>query len=381
MSGPRDTTFITRFDLVGASGPRVAVKDVFDMAGTITTNGCKAIVDHAQPATRDAVCLAGFRTGARIVGKANLHELGFGASGVNPWFGTPVNPRAPDRIPGGSSSGPAVAVASGDVAIGLGTDTGGSVRFPAGCCGITGLKTTWGRVPLGGVAPLAPSMDSVGPLAADVLGLVEAMTLLEPGFRPSAFRDGQRVGRFRLAADPAVDNAIDRALAAAGLIVVSLDPLPWELADAAARVQLMAEVHDTLGWLARDRPEGLGTDTRRRFAAAAAISSADRATAATGRRTWRAQLEDLFGRVDVLALPTMVEPPPTLRNPDRSSDILRTRAVNLAGVPALSLPVPIRADKSDGPDVLPASLQLVGSWGTEPELLALGSVIEAAVRQ
>ena len=231
-------------------------------------------------------------------------------------------------------------MASGEAAIGLGTDTGGSVRFPAGCCGITGLKTTWGRIPLGGVAPLAPSMDSVGPLAGDISGVVEAMTLLEPGFTPSPFRDGQRVGRFRLAADPAVDDAIDGALAAAGLVVVALDPWPWELADAAARVQLMAEVHDTLGWLARDRPEGLGTDTRRRFAAAAAISRDDRAAATTGRRTWRSQLEDLFGWFDVLALPTMVEPPPTLRNADRSSDIVRTRAVNLAGVPALSLPVP-----------------------------------------
>jgi amidase len=380
MSHPIDTTFLVRFNNVEGAGPQVAVKDVFDMAGTVTTNGCKAVADYARPATLDAVCLAGFRSGARIVGKANLHELGFGTSGINPWFGTPVNPRAPERIPGGSSSGPAVAVASGEVTIALGTDTGGSIRFPAACCGIVGLKTTWGRVPLDGVAALAPSMDSVGPLAADVAGVAQAMTLLEPGFRTSAFRHGQRVGRLRLAADRAVDDAIDAALAAAGLAVLSVDPLAWELADAAARVQLMAEVHDTLGWLASDRPEGLGADTRRRFSAAAAISGDDRAAAATGRQTWRAQLEDLFGRFDVLALPTMVEPPPLLQNPDRSSVILRTRAVNLAGVPALSLPVPIQADQRDGPNSLPASLQLVGPWGAEPELLALGSVIEAAIR-
>ena len=97
-----DSTFLVRFDDVHGPGPRVAVKDVFDMAGTVTTNGCKAVANYSASATIDAVCLAGFRTGARVVGKANLHELGFGTSGINPWFGTPVNPRAPDRIPGGS---------------------------------------------------------------------------------------------------------------------------------------------------------------------------------------------------------------------------------------------------------------------------------------
>ena len=124
------STFIRRLDRPG-SGPRIAVKDVIDIAGVPTTAGCKALADTAAPAARDAACMAGARAaGAAIVGKANLHELAFGASGVNQWFGTPVNPLDPTLLPGGSSSGSAVAVAEGSADIGYGTDTGGSVRIP-----------------------------------------------------------------------------------------------------------------------------------------------------------------------------------------------------------------------------------------------------------
>jgi Asp-tRNA(Asn)/Glu-tRNA(Gln) amidotransferase A subunit family amidase len=110
---------------------------------------------------------------------ANLTELCWSAVGVNPWSGTPADPR---RIPGRSSSGSAVAVAAGETDVALGTNTGGSVRIPAACCGIAGLKTTWGRVPVDGVYPLAPSMDTVGPLGADVAATELGMRLIEPGF-------------------------------------------------------------------------------------------------------------------------------------------------------------------------------------------------------
>src|SRR3984957_20029938 len=164
------TTFITRYATSGA-GVRLAVKDLIDMAGEPTTAGCRAVAERAVPAVRDAACLAGAReAGARIVGRTNLHELALGVTGVNLWSGTPVNPLDPTRVPGGSSSGSAVAVASGEADIAYGADTGGSVRIPAACCGIVGLKTTWGRIPLTGVRPLAPSLDTVGPMAADIAG-------------------------------------------------------------------------------------------------------------------------------------------------------------------------------------------------------------------
>ncbi len=214
------STFITRFDTSG-SGVRLAVKDLIDMEGVPTTAGCRAVANEAAPATADAVCLAGARAaGARIVGRTNLHELALGVTGVNPWYGTPVNPLDPRLVPGGSSSGSAVAVATFDADVAYGSDTGGSVRIPSACCGTAGLKTTWGRVPLVGVWPLSPRFDTVGPMARDVAGLVLGMELLEPGFVVEQ-RAPVRVARLRLEAHPAIDAAIDRALRV----------VEWEVSD------------------------------------------------------------------------------------------------------------------------------------------------------
>src|SRR5579859_4243239 len=140
------STFITKLDTTG-TGPRLAVKDIIDVRGVPTTAGSRAVAEAAVPAAADAACLAGARAaGARIVGKTNLHELAMLPLGTNPWFGSPVNPLDGARIPGGSSSGSAVAVANDDADVALGSDTGGSVRVPSACCGTAGLKTTHGRV-------------------------------------------------------------------------------------------------------------------------------------------------------------------------------------------------------------------------------------------
>src|SRR2546430_11064162 len=167
-------TFITRLETTG-TGLRLAVKDLIDMAGLPTTAGSEAVVHGAAPAANDAACLAGTRMAeaageGRVVGQANLHELAFGASGINDTFGTPVNPLDPSRIPGGSSSGSAVAVGGDEADLAFGTDTGGSVRVPSACCGTAGLKTTHGRVPPEGVWPPASSLDTLGPMARDVAG-------------------------------------------------------------------------------------------------------------------------------------------------------------------------------------------------------------------
>src|SRR5215469_16145791 len=146
----RMTTFITRLPSPpGATGPRLAVKDLIDVEGVPTTAGSRAVAETASRVGRDAACLAGARAaGAVIVGKANLHELAYGGAGFNEWFGTPVNPLNPELLPGGSSSGSAVAVADGEAEVAYGSDTGGSVRIPSAFCGITGLKTTHGRISL-----------------------------------------------------------------------------------------------------------------------------------------------------------------------------------------------------------------------------------------
>src|SRR5580704_17147449 len=121
------STWIEKWAVPAEGGPTVAVKDLIDVAGSVTTAACRALADRGVVAQADAPCIASVRrAGGRLVGKANLHELAFGTSGINPWFGTPANPADPGRVPGGSSSGSAVAVATAEADVGLGSDTGGS---------------------------------------------------------------------------------------------------------------------------------------------------------------------------------------------------------------------------------------------------------------
>ena len=368
------TTFITRYDTSGP-GVRLAVKDLIDMEGEPTTAGCRAVAAHAEPAERDAVCLAGARAaGARIVGRSNLHELALGVTGVNPWYGTPVNPLDPTLVPGGSSSGSAVAVAIGEADVAYGSDTGGSVRIPAACCGTTGLKTTWGRIPLDGVWPLSPSFDTVGPMARDIAGLVVGMQLLEPGFTvPDP--DGSaalRVARLRIDADPAITAAIDRALALAGWDSRDLPVPGWDEATMQAGLLLVVEAWHSDAALVEADPDGIGDDVRDRLRVGAAFDDATVRAAWLVQREWKATLERIFHEVDILVTPTLTIFPPRLEEGD---DLLVSRCtlpVNLAGVPALSLPVPTSGS-------LPASIQLIGPAGSEAQLLAAGALLEEAV--
>jgi amidase len=370
------STWISR-EATPGPGLRVAVKDLIDVAGLPTTAGSRAIAERATPAAADAPCLAGLRAAiargqACLAGKTNLHELAYGISGINAYFGTPVNPLDPLRVPGGSSSGSAVAVASGEADVAYGSDTGGSIRIPAACCGVAGLKTTWGRIPLTGVWPLAPSMDTIGPMARDVAGLIAGMKLLEPGF--SAGEPAPRVvGRVVIGADPIIDHAVDAALAATGWDVVQVSLEGLDRATVAAMTVLDAEAWASDGGYADAAPDKIGRDVLARLREASTITPAAVGAARQDAVRWRATLASLWERVDLLALPTLLGFPPTL---DKSREMVRIRGltspVNLAGVPALALPVP-----TGGP--LPASVQLIGPAGGEESLLAAGAIFEQAV--
>ncbi|HEX2575976.1 MAG TPA: amidase [Aquihabitans sp.] len=373
-----DATWITRLDpstdpLARPDGARLAVKDCIDVAGVVTTAGSPAVAATAQPAAADAACLAGSRAaGARIEGKANLHELCFGSSGVNPHYGTPVNPIDPRRVPGGSSSGSAVAVATGQADIGIGTDTTGSIRNPAACCGITGLRATWGAVPLAGVRPLAPSLDAVGVLARTVTELAVGATLLDPRLTAGDLAPSPTVGRFRLPdTDPTIDAAIDSALLAAGLVAVEVELPGWADAHAAGLTVLFGEallVNDDL-W--RDHRHELGDDLVERFTFAQAIGPGELGEARARREPWRQELADVLGSVGVLALPTMAQYPARIGRHAVAPNPAAP-AVSLSGHPALALPVP-----SGG--LLPASVQLVAPDHHEPRLLATAVAIEDAL--
>jgi amidase len=364
------TTFITRYETSG-TGVRLAVKDLIDMEGEPTTAGCRAVADRALPAPRDAACMAGARAaGARIVGRTNLHELALGVTGINPWYGTPVNPVDPTRVPGGSSSGSAVAVAVGDADVAYGSDTGGSVRIPAACCGTAGLKTTWGRIPLHDVWPLSPSFDTVGPMARDVAGLVVGMELLEPGFAV-AETTGVTIGRLRPPADPLIDAAVDKALRDTEWPILELDVPEWDQATAHAGLLLMVEAWGSNRALVARDPDGIGKLVRERLALGASFDAATIAAAWSGQRAWKQTLEGLFEQVDFLVTPTLTIFPPAL---DDGDDLLVARCtipVNLAGVPALALPLP-----TSGP--LPTSIQLIGPAHSEERLLAAGAWLESA---
>lgn len=366
------TTFIRRFETSG-TGIRLAVKDLIDMEGVPTTAGCRALAERAQPAERDAACLAGARAaGVRIVGRTNLHELALGVSGVNPWYGTPINPLDPSLVPGGSSSGSAVAVTSGEAEVAFGTDSGGSVRIPAACCGVVGLKTTFGRIPLDGVRPLAPSLDTVGPMAQDVSGLFVGMELLEPGFRMNEKFAG-RVGRLRVECDPLIDAAIDRALAATGWEIVDIFVPEWDEAGAACGLIIVAEAWQSNRPLAEGAPELIGEDVLERLRVGRDADASALAVARGIADVWRARLSALFEEIDLLATPTITIFPPPI---DRAGELLAARSrctlqANLSGVPALALPVPTEGS-------IPASLQLMAPWGGEESVLAAGLAIENA---
>jgi amidase len=368
-------TFITRLDGSG-SGPRLAVKDLIDVRGVPTTAGCKAVAESAQPADADAACLAGARAaGAAIVGKANLHELAFGGAGINEWYGTPVNPLDPALLPGGSSSGSAVAVAEGSADYGYGTDTGGSVRIPSAFCGLAGLKTTYGRISLDRVWPLSPSLDTVGPIALDVAGLAGAMALLEPGFAVGA-RPAARLGRLRPpaeAADPRVDAAIDAVLHCSGLEIIELSLPEWRTALMRTHELLDSEAATVnAGLLADPNNDGkISAAVRTRLELGAAVPVAQVSQARAYQRSWRAQWAELLGQVDALVLPTVAFFPPPIADAGPHNFTQLTAPVNMAGLPALALPVPAQGR-------LPASLQLVGPANGEELLLATGATVEEA---
>lgn len=328
-----------------AQGSRVAVKDLFDMAGLPTSAGSAAL---SRVATTTAPILAGLN----VVGRTQMHELAYGITGINRWQGTPTNPLNTAWIPGGSSSGSAVVVANDEADVAIATDTGGSVRIPAACCGVYGLKTAHGRIDTRGCWPLAPSLDTIGPIASSLERLVIGMQLLEPGFMLGS---PGRIARWRPAAATGVDDALDRTLGRRDEI-----SLPgWEAADVACAVLLNIESFRSSGHLLSS---GLvAADVAGRLRAGGPRTPHELERALTVQALWRREIDAVLDQYEVIALPVLRDTPPSLGDPERIYDLRLTLPINLAGLPALAMPVPRR----DGP---PASLQLVGR--SEEVLLA-----------
>ncbi len=374
---------------------RLAVKDNIDMQGVVTTAGSQFFQQTHKPAQADAPCLTIARQrNVQIVGKTNLTEFAVSPSGVNEYFGTPENPLRHNLIPGGSSSGNAVAIASGMADVAFGTDTAGSIRVPAACCGIVGLKTTHGLISIEGVYPVEPKhLDTVGPMGRDIASTVQGMDLLQTGFagKYAAAKAGKpsgrsiRVGRLKLkGTDPDIDVAIDEALAKAGFQVVPLDDsfrAKWDNAKTDGNTIASAGV-----WISDQRLQfALGVTTRTKAVIRLGqVTYTTTYRAAVARQTaWQGTLNNVFENVDVIAVPTLQKMPPALPLLNLRIGILEalvlemqnTVAVNFAGNPALTMPIPVR-NKS----VPVTSLQLVGPRLGEAELLNVGRLVEEAVK-
>jgi aspartyl-tRNA(Asn)/glutamyl-tRNA(Gln) amidotransferase subunit A len=368
--------YITELDGAGAAaGPALAVKDLFDTAGVRTTYGSAVFADHVPGRTATAVeRLVG--SSYRMVGKANLHEFAWGITSENPHYGTVPNPMAPGRVAGGSSGGCGAALAAGIADAALGSDSAGSIRIPAACCGIAGHKPTHGLVPIDGCWPLAPSFDVAGPMAPDVAGCTRMLQALVPGFAPATLEslDGVRVGvAWTERADPLVRARVEAAAALFGDRRALDLPLPEGVYPAFAREA--ATVHADLF---REHRAQYGENVATKIERALRITDAEAAAAPAARDAYRARIAELTADVDLVVTPTV----PMVAPPVGVGDLaLRGRMIELtfpwsaAGAPALALPC------GAAEDGLPASVQLAGRPGDDGLVLAAGALLEAALAE
>jgi amidase len=352
----------------------VAVKDCIDIEG-LPTKGGSAALDDAPAATRNAqVVDTLLAAGCRIIGKANMHELAYGVTGINHWTGTPVNPGFPDRIPGGSSSGSAVAVAEGLVDFAVGTDTGGSIRTPAASCGVFGFKPTFGRVSREGAWPRHSTLDCIGPFARSMKVIEAAMAILAADYVPRTDEPGRYalVGLDHVDAD--VRSAFDGALAAIVPASAHVDLPGLEDAYAANIAIIAAETYAQFGHLTDSGK--LGADVQARLTAAASIDAAALEKAEAVRQRFMAEVDALLRVHDVLVMPTMPCFPLALADAGDAQAALRTTALvrpfNLSGHPALTVPVL-------APAGLPIGIQVVGRRGDDETVCAFGRMLEREI--
>jgi amidase len=361
-----------------------AVKDLFDVEGWPTGGGNPDWLAGSVPATATSTAARRLMaSGATLIGKTHTDELAYSLSGTNVHYGTPINPNALGRIPGGSSSGSAAAVAAGLVDFALGTDTGGSIRVPASYCGVFGLRPSWGRVPVDGVLALAPSYDTVGVFARDASGLRSAAAALFGDER----RGGAPVEGLVVAddawalADPTAGTALRLALDGIGLPLEHVDlagpsgGLP--LWAHAFRILQGAEAWATHGeWISRRMPR-FGPGIAARFATASRISPTDVREAGLVRRAAAERLRSLLDGRRVLVIPSTSGPAPLLGADLRLREDVRDRTLQMtciaghAGAPVVAVPLATH-------DGLPLGLSLIGTPGHDEQVLDLAVAVCAA---
>jgi aspartyl-tRNA(Asn)/glutamyl-tRNA(Gln) amidotransferase subunit A len=369
-------------------GTIVSIKDLFDVAGEPTRAGSKILAEEALPATADAVAVARLRAaGAVIVAKTNMTEFAFSGIGANPHFGTPGNPRDRKRVPGGSSAGAPITVLDGMSEIAIGTDTGGSVRVPAGLCGLTGFKPSRQRVPTTGAFPLSKTLDSIGPLAksvadcakADVVMAGEDFAPLEP-IALAGLKFGLAEGLPLERLDTMTAEAFAAALARLDASGVRVTQEKFSLFDDMMAVNAKGGVvppeacalhRDRL----RRRAADIDPNVRVRIERGCAVSEAEHAEIF---REWGRLVREMDARLsalDVIVMPTTSIVAPTIAEvadpavfSARNAAVLRnTSIINFFDLCAISLPLPDTA--------LPVGLMLAMRNGHDRRLLRIADAV------
>ena len=379
-----------RAEIAGAAsgslaGLDFAVKDLFDVAGATTGYGNPDWARTHPPAAATAPIIVSLvQAGATLRGKTKTVELAYGLTGENVWYGTPINPAAPDRFPGGSSCGSASAVAAGLVDFALGGDTGGSVRIPASYCGIFGIRPSWGAVNLTAACPLGPSFDTAGWFASRASVLRRVGDVLLPPCGEGALGPLIKVQEAWVNAVPQTATALVSALAKVERVLgpcLSMHLAPEGLTQVFEnfRAAQAEEAWASLGsWIEAVRPT-FGPGVGERFAAAKATDPAVAAEARGFRSLFQRRLRALLAGGAVLVYPTSPVPAPKLDYSAEAQQAVRERTMGVTAIAGLAglCEVTLPAAKVDG---APVGLSLAAAPGRDRALLAIAERVAEELR-
>ena len=371
-------------------GTIVSIKDLFDVAGEVTRVGSKIFAEEGKPAATDAPVVRRLRAGgAVIVAKTNMSEFAYTGIGANPHFGTPGNPADRKRVPGGSSSGAAVAAADGMCEIAIGTDTGGSCRIPGALCGIVGYKPSRQRIPTDGAFPLSYSIDSVGPIARSVEACAKADAVMAgEKFTPNepvplaGLRVGAVQGYPLENLDETVAKRFSDAIARLRQANARLSEEKLTLLDEMAQVNSKGGVQPVEAFtvhrdLMSRRADAIDPNVRVRLERARNVNAADYIDMVRERNRLIRLMHQRLADVDVLAWPTTPIVAPTMQEVAAADDFARKNAmllrntviVNFFDLCAISLPLPREG-------ALPTSLMLVARNGQDQRLFRIAAAVE-----